>query len=103
MLLVKVVFNILLFMLLLTQAILGQLATSLASLPAGQRAVVHAVRGEVSIRRRLLEMGLCVGVRVDLIRRAPLRGPIELRVRGYLLSLREEHAALVQVTPEIAP
>jgi Fe2+ transport system protein FeoA len=56
-----------------------------------------AVAGESGIRRRLLEMGLCSGIEVAVLRRAPLGDPIELRVRGYLLSLRLDQAALIMV------
>ncbi len=57
-----------------------------------------SVLGSGAIRRRLLEMGLTPGIGVELLRRAPLGDPIELRVRGYLLSLRADQAALVQLT-----
>ena len=53
--------------------------------------------GALPIRRRLLEMGLCPGVALDVIRRAPLGDPLEVRVRGYLLSLRLDQAAQVSV------
>jgi ferrous iron transport protein A len=75
-------------------------STTLDMLAAGRRGRVHAVTGDTSIRRRLLEMGMCTGVGVEVIRRAPFGDPIELRVRGYHLSLRNEHASLVHVTPE---
>jgi ferrous iron transport protein A len=71
--------------------------TTLASLNDSQRACIKAVGGEMETRRRLLEMGLCPGVTVELIRRAPLGDPFEFRVRGYLLSLRREQAKLVMV------
>lgn len=73
---------------------------SLDALAIGSRACVQAVRGEGHVRRRLLEMGVCRGVNVEVVRRAPFGDPIELRVRGYSLSLRAEQAALVLVTPE---
>lgn len=73
---------------------------SLDALPVGGRARVLAVTGETGIRRRLLEMGICSGVGIEVVRRAPFGDPIELRVRGYHLSLRAEHARLVQVSPE---
>jgi ferrous iron transport protein A len=65
---------------------------------AGSCATVRTVGGERSVRRRLLEMGLCPGVAVEVIRRAPLGDPIELRVRGYLLSIRGDQARLVSVS-----
>jgi len=73
-------------------------ATQLDRLTAGQSGTVTSVLGSGAIRRRLLEMGLTPGIRVELLRRAPLGDPIELRVRGYLLSLRADQAALVQLT-----
>ena len=60
---------------------------------------VVAVGGDADLRRRLLEMGFCNGASVEVVRRAPLGDPIEFRLRGYSLSLREEQARFVQVTP----
>jgi Fe2+ transport system protein FeoA len=60
---------------------------------------VVEVGGDVEQRRRLLEMGLCGGTRVEVVRRSPFGDPIELRVRGYLLSLRDEQARHVAVIP----
>lgn len=48
-------------------------------------------------RQRLLEMGLTAGVEFEIIRYAPLGDPIELKVRGYHLSLRKKDAAGVRV------
>ena len=66
-------------------------------LPTGVRARVVAVAGDVALRRRLLEMGLCTATEVEVIRRAPFGDPIELRLRGYHLSLRAEQARLITV------
>jgi Fe2+ transport system protein FeoA len=63
----------------------------------GSQVRVLGVAGDLPVRRRLLEMGLCPGVAVDVIRRAPLGDPLEVRVRGYLLSLRLDQAAQVSV------
>lgn len=41
---------------------------------------------------RLLEMGITPGVQLEIVRRAPLGFPMEIKVRGYLLSLREAEA-----------
>ena len=70
---------------------------SLDRLVMGQRARVIAVAGEPRLRRRLLEMGLCPGVEVSCVRRAPLGDPIEFAVRGYHLSLRAGQAAMIAV------
>jgi ferrous iron transport protein A len=72
-------------------------ALTLDRFEPGSQVQVLNVTGALPIRRRLLEMGLCPGVAVDVIRRAPLGDPLEVRVRGYLLSLRLDQAAQVSV------
>lgn len=68
-------------------------------LGVGCRGSVFAVGGDAELRRRLLEMGFCNGAGVEVIRRAPLGDPIEFRLRGYHLSLRDEQARHVQIVP----
>jgi Fe2+ transport system protein FeoA len=70
---------------------------SLNRLGIGCRGCVVAVGGDSELRRRLLEMGFCNGAAVEVVRRAPLGDPIEFRLRGYLLSLRDEQAKFVQI------
>jgi len=77
-------------------------ACRLSDLPAGRAGHVVRVRGTPELRRRLLEMGLCNGVRVAVVRHAPLGDPIEFHLRGYNLSLRQEQARHVEVVPERA-
>lgn len=66
-------------------------------LPLGQEAVITAVGGEGALRCRLLDMGLIPQTCVRVEKIAPLGDPIELRVRGYALSLRKEDARNIQV------
>ena len=42
-------------------------------------------------------MGLTVGVEFEVVRFAPLGDPMELKVRGYHLSLRKRDAACIRV------
>ncbi len=46
---------------------------------------------------RLLEMGITPGLEIEIIRKAPLGFPMEIKVRGYLLSLRESEAKCIEV------
>lgn len=71
----------------------------LSTLFPGAKAVVREVRIPVQHRARLLEMGLLVGTIVEIVRFAPLGDPIELKVRGYHLSLRRHEADQILVTP----
>jgi Fe2+ transport system protein FeoA len=73
----------------------------LNQLGIGCRGMVVAVGGDPELRRRLLEMGFCNGAAVEVVRRAPLGDPIEFRLRGYHLSLREEQAANVSIVRQM--
>lgn len=53
--------------------------------------------GAGALRLRLLDMGLIPKTAVRVEKIAPLGDPIELRVRGYALSLRKEDARNIQV------
>ena len=70
---------------------------TLDKLPLGQEAVITAVGGEGALRCRLLDMGLIPKTRVRVEKVAPLGDPLELRVRGYSLSLRKEDAGTIEV------
>ena len=72
--------------------------TVLGDLSPGERAVVQGVRCAPGVRRRLLEMGLLPGTELSVVRRAPMGDPIEVRLRGYSLSLRKSEASGVTVT-----
>jgi Fe2+ transport system protein FeoA len=69
----------------------------LRDLTGGQRGVIARIRGEGSVRRRLLDMGLVPGTEVAVQRMAPLGDPVEIRVKGYNLSLRKEEAESIEV------
>lgn len=72
--------------------------TALAGQPVGTRAKVIGFALPPSTHQRLLEMGLTVGTECTVVRYAPLGDPLEIRVRGYHLSLRQSEAAGVHVT-----
>ena len=62
--------------------------------------MVHRVGCGRRVARRLMEMGLLPGTRIETIRRAPLGDPLEIRLRGYLLSLRLADAAQISLAPD---
>ena len=70
---------------------------TLDQLAIGQSAVITKVGGEGTLRCRLLDMGLIPRTAVTLIKIAPMGDPLELRVRGYELTLRREDAARIEV------
>jgi len=69
----------------------------LTSLDAGSSATVTEIKVAPEHRGRLLEMGLLVGTAVELIRFAPLGDPVEIKVRGYHLTLRKHEAEQIWV------
>lgn len=72
----------------------------LSTLSPGTTATVVEIQVPPGARARLMEMGLLAGTTVELIRFAPLGDPVEIKVRGYNLSLRKHEADLILVRPK---
>lgn len=72
-------------------------ARPLAELAAGERARVVAVDAGSDAARRLMDLGLIRGTPVEVMRRAPLGDPIEVRLRGFMLTLRRSEAEHITV------
>ena len=70
---------------------------SLATLKIGSTTQVVDISGEDNTSLRLLEMGLTPGVEVTVVSTAPLGDPVELELRGYRLSVRQNEAARVVI------
>ena len=73
---------------------------TLDKLPVGSSGIITAVGGDGALRCRLLDMGLIPRTRVTLQKTAPMGDPIEIRVRGYELTLRVEEAKKIEVEGE---
>ena len=69
----------------------------LTSVPLGATATVAEIKLPPASRPRLMEMGLLVGTSVELVRFAPLGDPVEIKVRGYNLTLRKHEAEQIFV------
>jgi ferrous iron transport protein A len=72
--------------------------TTISDLKVGDRATVagYSEAGK-AYRRKLLSMGLTPGAEIGVTRVAPMGDPVEIRVRGFSLSLRKEEAATLNV------
>ena len=70
----------------------------LGSLGPGEGGIVSRVACARGVARRLLEMGLLPGTRVEVVRVAPFGDPMELTLRGYALSIRRAEAMQIEVT-----
>lgn len=70
---------------------------SLISVPVGANVIVAQINVAAENRPRLMEMGLLVGTPVELVRFAPMGDPVEIKVRGYNLTLRRHEAQNILV------
>jgi ferrous iron transport protein A len=71
----------------------------LTSLASGGCGVIASVEAPPENRGRLLELGLINGTPIELVRYAPMGDPVEIKVRGYHLTLRRHEAELIRVKP----
>ena len=69
----------------------------LTSVAVGTSATVSEINVPQPSRSRLMEMGLLVGTKVELVRFAPLGDPVEIKIRGYNLTLRKSEAEQILV------
>jgi Fe2+ transport system protein FeoA len=70
---------------------------TLKDLPIGKSGQVLSVGGEKTLRRRLLEMGITPRTTITVKKAAPMGDPIELFLRGYVLSLRLADAEKIKI------
>jgi ferrous iron transport protein A len=76
---------------------MAQESQPLTSLKLGAAATVSQINLQPDQRGRLLEMGLIVGTSIQLVRFAPMGDPVEIKVRGYHLTLRRQDAEKILV------
>ena len=68
---------------------------TLDKLQPGDSGILAVIGGEGALRRRLLDMGLTPNTKVTVRKVAPMGDPIELFLRGYVLTLRKDDAAKI--------
>ncbi len=73
--------------------------TTLYDLTEGEEGIILKIKGRGQFRQRLSEMGFVVGKKVSVIKKAPLRDPVEYKIMGYHISLRNSEAQLIEVAP----
>ena len=70
---------------------------TLRDVKVGKTVKVIKLCGEGPLKRRIMDMGITQGVEIYVRKLAPLGDPIEIRVRGYELTLRKADAEMVEV------
>jgi len=77
--------------------------TTLYDLNEGEKGIVLKIKGRGQFRQRLSEMGFIVGQNVSVIKKAPLRDPVEYEIMGYHVSLRNSEAQLIEINSGANP
>lgn len=72
---------------------------TLDQLRPGSEARIKRLSIGDKLGQRLMDMGIYPGLRMKVIRNAPLEDPMEIELGGYCVSLRHEEAGFVEVEP----
>jgi ferrous iron transport protein A len=70
---------------------------TLDNVKPGQGGIISSIGGQGLLRRRLLDMGLTPNTRVTVRKVAPMGDPIELSLRSYILTIRKDDAAKIEL------
>ena len=70
---------------------------TLKDVQVGQTVKVTKIIGTGPVKRRIMDMGITKGVEIFVRKVAPLGDPMELKVRGYELSVRKADAEMIEV------
>ena len=70
---------------------------TLRNVNIGETVKVKKVQGEGVVKRRIMDMGITKGVDIFVRKVAPLGDPIEIKIRGYELSLRKVDSEMIEV------
>ena len=70
---------------------------TLDKLKAGSKGIIKSIGGEGALRRRLLDMGLTPNTPVMVRKVAPMGDPIELHLRSYELTIRQDDASKIEI------
>jgi len=73
---------------------------SIRDLKSGTFGKISFIRGEHKVLQRLLDMGLTPGTKIQVVKIAPMDGPVEVAVRGSKLALGKDIACNVFVELE---
>jgi len=70
---------------------------TLKDIQPGNICTLKIVNAEGALKQRFMDMGLVPEVEVAVVRNAPLKDPMELRLGSFYLTIRKSEAALIEV------
>lgn len=85
----------------MTNGMAKETIRTIDTLRPGEEAVITGYSEELAEETRILEMGLIIGSVVRFIKKAPFGDPIQIRVRGFDLSLRRSLARGIHAEPRL--
>ncbi len=71
--------------------------TSLDDIKVKEKVTIIKIHTKEKLLHKLLDMGFVSGASIEILRKAPLGDPLELRIQGYTLFLRRSEARLIEV------
>lgn len=72
-------------------------SVKMKDLKPGQKGKVLKINAQGATNKRLVEMGVTVGSVIEVERVAPLGDPVDIKVKGYHLSLRKNEAEGIEI------
>ena len=70
---------------------------SLSEFVVGQSGVVKQLNNSPSVKRRLNELGVIEGVKIELVRKAPSGDPLQVKIRDFNLAIRKIEASKIEM------
>jgi len=70
----------------------------LDAISVGQTVAIVKIHTKGKLMHKLLDMGFVVGSSIEVVRKAPLSDPMELKIHNYHISLRKSEASLIEVS-----
>ena len=70
---------------------------NLSELNPKDKGIIKKIEKSGSLKRKLLDMGVIPGSSIEIVKFAPLGDPVDVKIRGYHLSLRKEEASQILV------
>ena len=71
---------------------------TLRDVKVGETSTVLKIHGSGALKRRIMDMGITKGTEILVRKVAPLGDPIEVKVRGYELSVRKDDADILEMS-----
>ena len=69
----------------------------LKDLKREDKAKIISIEGDLVFKKKILDMGLTKGTVIQVIKTAPLGDPVDIKVRGYQLSIRKRDGERIEV------